>query len=653
MISCQSALAGREKPTDPFNIIPDQKSLRHFSQFEPIDDFSTGVKQNRQLGEWRAQKSKGSKVSIEADPKDSLSTVGGGSLKISYQIAPKGRVMVWSALNSLDMSKAEFVIAHVRTAEWKNFGGEKFFGFKDARKRTAWVEIKKSHLIERSGKSGAWSAIKIPVKSFRKVDLNKLERFEIVLEGAKKSMKGLVLLDNIAFQGVDDLVFESAADNLKGFPSGAANLRGERLGQVDDTNEFLLEIARDTWRYFDQAVDRETGLIVDHIRVGQVRGVGSYTSPTNLAFYWLSCVAAVDLGFVDREEALEKIDRSFKTLKKLEMWQNKYFYNFYHTRSLLPSKRYVSSVDNGWLVAALLVLKQAFPGEFDRDIDRMVRGINFSEFIDPANGQMRLGFDEDEASLSAYHYGLLISEARLMSYVAVAKGDVPKKHWAQIYRTLPGEWKWQNQVPKGRQQVLFGIPVFEGYYTYESWNIVPSWGGSLFEILTPALLLDEQGMAPKGLGLNNIRSIEAHIDYALKKQGYPLWGIAPAAIENGKAWLYKELGVKQIAAKGYPDEAIIAPYASMLALEAKPKETVANLRKMLELFPNVYGPYGFFDAVELERKRVNPQYLALDQGMSMIALANYLGEGAIKKRFHRDPMVKAGEVLLQEERFFD
>jgi hypothetical protein len=49
---------------------------------------------------------------------------------------------------------------------------------------------------------------------------------------------------------------------------------------------------------------------------------------------------------------------------------------------------------------------------------------------------------------------------------------------------------------------------------------------------------------------------------------------------------------------------------------------------------------------------VNTQYLALDQGMTLIPIANYLKKGVIQEYFHKDPVGKKAKELLGQEDFF-
>ncbi len=68
------------------------------------------------------------------------------------------------------------------------------------------------------------------------------------------------------------------------------------------------------------------------------------------------------------------------------------------------------------------------------------------------------------------------------------------------------------------------------------------------------------------------------------------------------------------------------------------------------------GAYGFYEALDYTSSRlpegetvaVVRTYFAHHQGMSLVAIANVLDDGAMRSRFHAEPMVQATELLLQE-----
>ena len=68
------------------------------------------------------------------------------------------------------------------------------------------------------------------------------------------------------------------------------------------------------------------------------------------------------------------------------------------------------------------------------------------------------------------------------------------------------------------------------------------------------------------------------------------------------------------------------------------------------------GRYGFYEALDFTRARVPERgqfalvrcFMAHHQGMTIVAIANALHEGSMRARFHREPMIMASELLLQE-----
>jgi len=129
---------------------------------------------------------------------------------------------------------------------------------------------------------------------------------------------------------------------------------------------------------------------------------------------------------------------------------------------------------------------------------------------------------------------------------------------------------------------------------------------------------------------------------------YTVWGMSPSSKPEGG---YSEYGVKPLGSKGYK-AGVVTPHVSFLALEFAPEEAVKNLRKLAELY-DIYGEYGFYDAVTVGSGLVAYKYLCLDQAMSFVALCNYLNNGSIRKRFHADEIARKIEPLLKEEKFFE
>ncbi|WP_433849042.1 GH36-type glycosyl hydrolase domain-containing protein [Brucella pseudogrignonensis] len=241
---------------------------------------------------------------------------------------------------------------------------------------------------------------------------------------------------------------------------------------------------------------------------------------------------------------------------------------------------------------------------------------------------LSIGFRVQENELDESCYDLLASEARLASLFAIAKGDVPVEHWFKLGRLL---------VPVGWKGALL------------------SWSGSMFEYLMPPLVMSE----PLGslLDQTNKLVVQRQIDYATSR-GLP-WGISEAAFNARDAHMnyqYSNFGVPNLGLqRGLSRNAVIAPYASLLAAQYQPAAAVANLKRLAKL--GALGRYGFHDSVDFTPSRVREgetcavvkNYYAHHHGMSIIAVNNVIFEGRMRERFHSDPVIEAAELLLQEK----
>jgi hypothetical protein len=427
----------------------------------------------------------------------------------------------------------------------------------------------------------------------------------------------------------------------------------DRASLPREERAFLERLARDTWRGLDALRDRESGLPLDHVRfagstldLGSAE-VGDYASVSSIGLYLASLVAAHELDLLGHDEARERIRQVLETLRKLETFRG-IFFNFYDTTSLERTSHFLSFVDSAWLTAGLMVVRSSFP-ELDEDVSRLIVQRNYGFFFDERTGQMSHGYYVDRRERSLYHYATFYTEARIGSLIAIGKGDVPEGHWFRMVRTFPEDCTWQTQAPRGRHpKEVRGFEVIGGWYEWKGLRYVPSWGGSMFEALMPTLFLDERSIAPRSLGRNGEVHVELQRRFA-EDLGYPVWGMSPSASPEPDG--YREYGVKPLGVRGYADAAV-TPHAVALALAFAPGEAVATLRKLVDLYP-IYGEYGLYDSVNPVTGEVGTAYLALDQSMLFLALANHLRDGVIQRRFAADPIAQRALPLLEAEDFFD
>ncbi len=467
--------------------------------------------------------------------------------------------------------------------------------------------------------------------------------------------------------------------------------------------QVLQQYANDTWQSFVAMADARTGLPSDNISADGVRS--AYTSPTNIATYLWSTLAARDLGIINPREARQRIGQTLNTVAGLERHApSGQFYNWYNPATgakltvwpvdggtVYP---FLSSVDNGWLAAALIMVTNSVPQLRDQ-ASVLVADMNFSCYYDPQAGLLRGGFWDTSAPTgpwpvgnycgngpdvfyTGHHYGSLNTEPRIASYIGIAKDGIPATHYFKMWRTFPAscDWGWQETQPQGEMHSYMGVDVFEGHYTYRGMRIVPSWGGSMFEALMVPLLVPEEQWGPRSWGVNHPLYVQAQIQHGLEEAQYGYWGFSPSNKPEGG---YREYGVDAIGLNpdGYASNndntlvdqgfgecrpaqplppasaytnGVVTPHASFLALRFAPDAALQNLANLGQVF-DAYGWGGFYDAINVDTGTVSHAYLALDQGMIMAAIANALRNDRLQHYFVHGEVEQAIRPLLAMEAF--
>jgi cyclic beta-1,2-glucan synthetase len=258
---------------------------------------------------------------------------------------------------------------------------------------------------------------------------------------------------------------------------------------------------------------------------------------------------------------------------------------------------------------------------------QMFDAMKFDFLFDPARQLLSIGYLVTEGSLDQNCYDLLASEARLASFVAIAKGDVPSRHWFRLGRPM--------------------TPVDRG-------SALISWSGSMFEYLMPSLVM----RAPLGslLEQTNTLVVRRQIKYGAEL-GVP-WGISESAFNARDLELtyqYSNFGVPGLGLKrGLSENAVIAPYATALAAMVDAGAAAENFARLFKA--GGLGRYGWYEALDYTPSRVPEDenvaivraYMAHHQGMTLVAIADALHDGAMRARFHSEPIIQATELLLQE-----
>jgi cyclic beta-1,2-glucan synthetase len=262
-----------------------------------------------------------------------------------------------------------------------------------------------------------------------------------------------------------------------------------------------------------------------------------------------------------------------------------------------------------------------------RQAHAMAMAMDFTFLLDPQRQLLSIGFRIDAAMLDPNCYDLLASEARLASFVAIAKNDLPSRHWSRLGRSM-------TAVADGAALI--------------------SWSGSMFEYLMPSLVM----RAPAGSLLDETsrRVVQRQVAYG-GSLGLP-WGISESGFNSRDlefTYQYSSFGVPGLGLKqGLSENRVIAPYATALAAMVDPTAALQNFEHLHRI--GSLGRYGFYEALDFTPERCPPDqklsivrsFMAHHQGMTVLAIGNVVQNGLLRRWFHADPLIQATELLLQE-----
>ena len=406
-------------------------------------------------------------------------------------------------------------------------------------------------------------------------------------------------------------------------------------------------VARKTWRYFETFVGAEDhGLPPDNFQEVPDPRVAHRTSPTNIGMGLLATLAAHDLGFIEHGRAGGE-DRGGPDHHGGARALRGPLLNWYDTQTPGPAParlrlhRGQRQPRRGALMALAEGLRAGGPRRPRRAAPAaFADGMSFRFLYDPQRRIFSIGYRladaEGPGRLDPSYYDLLASEARLASFIAIAKGDVPETHWFHLGRLVTS---------------VHGTPT------------LLSWSATLFEYLMPLLVMRSY---PDTLLDQTCRmAVRRQIEYGAER-GVP-WGISESAynvVDRHDNYQYKAFGVPGLGLKrGLGDELVVAPYATALAAMVDPRRRRGtcgawpprgSTARTATTRPSTTPTRETDEAADARRSRRPPgtvvrAYMAHHQGMTLVVAGQRAPRAtAMVERFHADPRVQATELLLQE-----
>lgn len=388
------------------------------------------------------------------------------------------------------------------------------------------------------------------------------------------------------------------------------------------------DIALKTWHFFDALLIKDYNYLVpDNYQLNRNDKIDSRTSPTNIGFSLVSIISAYELKIIDEGSAVDRLNNVIKNVEQLKKWHG-HLYNWYETttRKVLPPY-FISTADSGNFVSSLYTVK-GFLNKINGHISlkyrvqKLIDNTDFSKLYNEDLEVFSIGYVDSDGSLVPYNYNNFLSEARLVSFIAIAKGDVPFKHWFRLDKTLT-KYKWYKGVV--------------------------SWTGTMFEYYMPLIFMKTY----EHTLLDETYSFAVYAQKEFMREVDPKlpWGITESAyneLDDAQNYKYKAFGIPYL--KFHDSEVpniVVAPYGSLMALTKFPMEVYNNIKKMKRF--GMVGEYGFFESYDHEDGAVVKAYFSHHQGMILASITNYLKNNVLQDYFHSDKNIQSVEILLKEK----
>jgi cyclic beta-1,2-glucan synthetase len=273
--------------------------------------------------------------------------------------------------------------------------------------------------------------------------------------------------------------------------------------------------------------------------------------------------------------------------------------------------------------AARLRACEAGLREIARVSEQLAENTEFGFLVDPGRLVLSIGYDVRARKVHQACYDMLASEARIATFLAIARGELPNQSWFKLARDYT---------------FAFGT------------HVILSWTGTMFEYLMPSLWMRSYPLTL--IARNLAATVNVQRAYA-RSVGIP-WGISEsgnAHRNDGGDYGYLAYGIPHIS-QFYEATAgpVVSPYSSFLALGVDSVEAIGNLRHMASLgWVGAYGYYEAFDyTTEARKGELVREWMAHHQGMSLLAVTNTICDDIVQQWFHANPLVQSAELLLHE-----
>ncbi len=382
----------------------------------------------------------------------------------------------------------------------------------------------------------------------------------------------------------------------------AARPRNRLVSQSDDS--FLEDLSRRAFLYFWEQADPRTGLVLDRVRADAIHSKSQsldVASAANTGFGLTALCIAAERRWQDPNLIHTRVLSSLRHLAYEQPHVRGWFYHFVNRKTGdRVWKSELSTIDTALLLGGVLTAGEYYAS--DPEIPRLAREIydrvEFSWMYDPRTGFLRMGWYPEKGFLRAQWVDY--REATILQLLAIgsATNPIPVGAWYRFERdpAVFDPYSWVGRGP------IFTHQYSHAWVDYRSVRDGPPFELNYFD--------------------NSVVATQAHRAFCLSLRGeFPsfsenLWGLTPSDSEIGYI-IWGDVGTQRDI------DGSVVPSAVAGSLMFTPDLCLPALREMREDFgPLSYGRYGFIDSFNPQSSWANPDYIGIDQGITLLSAEN-------------------------------
>jgi len=399
--------------------------------------------------------------------------------------------------------------------------------------------------------------------------------------------------------------------------------------------ELLDKIQHQTFDYFWEGAEPTSGLARERIHMDDVYPTHDKDIITigGSGFGLMAILVGIERGFITREQALERYEKSVDFLAKADRFHGAWPHWLMPDGKVTPFSKKDNGgdlVETAFLIQGLLTVKEYFKDGNDREkqltdsIRKLWESVEWDWYTQGENVLYWHWSPEYKWEMDFPVGGY--NEALIMYVLAAASPTHPIKK--EVY-----EQGWARNGAIANDTVFYDLETVLDHYEHDRSPVGPLfWAHYSYLGLNPKGLTDQYGDYWK---LNRNHALIQY-KYALdnpndfKGYGKNMWGLTSSYSMKGYAGHRpdKDLGV-------------ISPTAALSSMPYTPNESMEFLRYLYTEQDSLIGKYGPYDAFSPEHDWFVPRYLAIDQGPIPVMIENYRS-GLLWSLFMQNEDVRKG-----------